>query len=117
MVKLTTAQRWLRTIAWLRRNFSAQRPILVRSIILKKEHGYTEYDTMWKFFRIKIHRKQSFELRIDTLIHEWAHCLTWFGAEETTEHSAEWGLAYARIYRTFEEWNYGRKANIIGVIK
>lgn len=108
-MSLTTAQQWIRTIAWLRRNFPAQKPIRIHSKPLKKVCGYTEYDTVWKFFHIKIHRKQSFELRIDTLIHEWAHCLTWFGAEETVEHSAEWGIAYAKVIRTFEEWNYGRE--------
>lgn len=107
MVKLTTAQKWLRAIAWLRRNFPAQCPVYVKSKFLKKEHGYTECIGGW--FRIKINRKESYELRIDTLIHEWAHCLTWYGAEETAEHGAEWGIAYARIYRTFEEWNYGRE--------
>lgn len=89
---------------WLRRNFPVQCTVSVRSIPMKKLHGFTEYE---KRFYVKINRKQSYKLRIDTLIHEWAHCLTWFGAETDEDHSSEWGLAYARIYRTFIEWNYG----------
>lgn len=58
---------------------------------------------------VLVHRNQCFNLRIDTLIHEWAHILTWFGAEMYNEdHSAEWGIAYAKIYRTFLEWNWGK---------
>jgi hypothetical protein len=106
-MKLTTGQKWLRTIAWLRRNFPSHYNTTIRSVPTGKCHGYTEYDKCC--FRIKIERRQSFYLRIDTLIHEWAHVLTWFGAETHEDHSSEWGLAYAKIYRTFVEWNYGRE--------
>ena len=116
-MKLTTAQKWLRTIAWLRRNFPARYNIHIYSKPLKKLQGYTEYisdgshrDGEW--FNIRIDRKQCFLLRIDTLIHEWAHCLTWFGAETNEDHSSEWGLAYAKLYRTFVEWNYGREGDL-----
>ena len=106
-MQLTTAQKWLRTIAWLRRNFSTQFPTYVQSRPLKKDQGETEFPGV--LFYIKINRKQSFLARIDTLIHEWAHCLTWFGAETDEDHSSEWGITYAKIYRTFVEWNYGQE--------
>ena len=112
-MNLTTAQKWRRTLAWLHRNFPTQHNIHVQSKLIKKNQGYTEYicdgshkDGEW--FSIKIDRKQCFLLRIDTLIHEWAHCLSWSGAETSEDHSAEWGIAYAKIYRTFIEWNWGR---------
>ena len=107
MVKLTTAQKWLRTIAWLRRNFPAIHPISVRSVILKKDQGETEFTG--KYFWIRVHPKLPFLSRMDALLHEWAHCLTWFGPETDEDHSAEWGIAYARIYRIHVEWNYGRE--------
>ncbi len=105
-MKLTTSKKWLRTIAWLRRNFPAQHIICVRSKPMKKYQGTTRYSG--KRFCIEINRKQCFLLRIDTLIHEWAHALTWFGAEtHIDDHSSEWGLAYARIYRAYIAWNFG----------
>jgi hypothetical protein len=107
-MKLTTTQKWLRTIAWLRRNFPPVSAAYIKSVPMKKHHGYTELEV--GYFQIKINCKQSFSLRIDTLIHEWAHVLTWFGAETHEDHSTEWGLAYAKIYRTFVEWDFGRKA-------
>jgi len=105
-MKLTAGQKWLRIIAWLRRNFPASSPVYVQSIPMKGMHGCTTSEA--EYFQISIHRNQSIALRIETLIHEWAHVLSWFGAEtHLDDHSAEWGLAYARIYRTFVEWNYG----------
>ncbi len=56
-----------------------------------------------------MNRSHSLDLKLDTLLHEYAHVLSWFGAEfETEEHGSEWGIAYAKLYRTFIEWNYGR---------
>ena len=106
MVKLTTAQKWLRTIIWLRRNFPAQRRVVIRSMRKMKWQG--EALLHGKLFSIEVNKEQSFNLRIDALIHEWAHILTWFGESfQAEEHSAEWGIAYAKIYRTWLEWNYG----------
>ena len=110
-MKLTTAQKWLRTIAWLRRNFPADSPVCVASAPLKGVHGCTSLKT--GYYQIKINKRKSFSLRIDTLIHEWAHCITWLGAEADIEdHSSEWGLAYAKIYRTHIEWNYGKEGSM-----
>lgn len=106
-MSMTTAQKWRKMIAWLRRNFPLQSHVNVRSIPIKELCGYTQ--TELGYFSIRVNRNQSFQLRIDTLIHEWAHALTWWGAETDEPHSSEWGLAYAKIYRTFDEWDYGRE--------
>lgn len=104
---MTTAQKWRKLIAWLHRNFPIDYPMTIRSQRLKFFCGLTDYDGIR--FKIFVHRKQCFTLRVDTLIHEWAHVLTWFGAETDNEdHSAEWGIQYAKIYRTFYEWNWGK---------
>lgn len=106
---VTTAQQWRMLLAWLHRNFPAEQPITVRSKSLKKRKlcGETVYHKRW--FTIYIHRNQCLNLRIDTLIHEWSHCLVWHGAEASEDHSSEWGIQYAKIYRTFLEWNWGKE--------
>ena len=84
----------------------------MKSVPMEKTHGWTAFPDGCgpREFDIRINRKQCFALKVDTLIHEWAHVLTWFGeAFQREEHSAEWGLAYARIYRTFIEWDFGRE--------
>lgn len=106
---MTITQKWRILLAWLHRNFSLANACHVRTIkISDKLCGSTDRDK--KGFHIKIRQQQCFTLRVDTLIHEWAHALTWFGAETHNEdHSAEWGIQYAKIYRTFLEWNWGRE--------
>ncbi len=107
-MKFTIRQKWLRTIAWLRRNFPARAKVYVRSVRNYEYQGEALFRD--NLFTIWIRGEQSLNLRMDTLIHEWAHVLTWFGAETHQEdHSAEWGIAYAKIYRTFLEWNFGQE--------
>jgi hypothetical protein len=90
-------------------------PVRVRSVPAKqlgKFHGTCDFDATYGKvgrFEIRINRAASFALRLDVLIHEWAHALTWFGSPLIDDHSEEWGCAYARIYRALCEWNYGRK--------
>ncbi len=109
-MRLTTKQMWFKTIAWLRRNFLTSAIVYVESAKIKG-HGYTKPEG--GYFQIRINSRKSFALRIDTLLHEWAHCMTWLGDESDIEdHGAEWGIAYARLYRTFLEWNYGREGSM-----
>lgn len=96
---MTSRQKWLRTIAWLRREFPAQYKVRVRSVKMESYDG----DTSWEiaYFHIRINRNKPLSTKLDTLLHEWAHCLTWFGADQEEDHSDEWGLWYAKIYRAF----------------
>lgn len=43
-------------------------------------------------------RRVSRQEFLDTLIHEWAHTLSWDTAP-TSHHGPAWGRAYARCYR------------------
>jgi hypothetical protein len=99
-------KRWLRTIAWLRKNFPAQRKITVRSAALCHQ---ADIDLRGGRFIIHIRKGSSLDEKMDSIIHEWAHALTWFGAEQHEDHGGEWGLAYSRIYSTWCKWNYGEK--------
>lgn len=108
---MTINQKWRKLLAWLHRNFGLECACHVRTATLKDFCGYTSFCKP-KGFTIKIHRNQCFQLRVDTLIHEWAHALTWFGAETKNEdHSAEWAIQYAKVYRTFIEWNWGKETS------
>jgi len=105
-MKLTTLQKWLRTINWLRREFPPRYPVTICSQSLKGLSG----DCIFKNHRflIRINSKKAFSERIDTILHEYAHALTWFGADCVEDHSDEWGLCYAKLYRAWDEWDYGR---------
>lgn len=104
---MTQKNRWRQTILWLHRNFKPVVPVHVRCRKLITVQGVT-----WKYdgigcITIVINDGPCWCCKIDSLIHEWAHAITWFGSERDQEHPAEWGIAYAKIYSLFLEWNYG----------
>lgn len=106
-MRLTTQQHWLRTIAWLRREFpSPFSPICVRSQEIPNLCGDTSWDGHRFLIRIN---KSVFQVKLDTLLHEWAHCLTWFGANRMEDHPGEWGLCHANILQAFYKWNFGKE--------
>ncbi len=103
---MTSRQKWLRTIAWLRRKFPAQRKVLVRTRKFKDDFGSTSFD---HFFLIEIHPDRSLSIKLDILLHEWAHMLTWFEPEQDEEHSKEWGICHAEILTAFNKWGSWEK--------
>lgn len=103
---MTSRQKWLRTIAWLRREFPAQHKVYVRTKKMKDLWGTASFE---KFFLIEIHPDRSLSVKLVMLLHEYAHCLTWFGADQKEDHSDEWGLWYAKLYRAFGEWGFGEE--------
>ena len=51
-------------------------------------------------FKIVISKELSKVAAIDTLIHEYAHCLDYLtGNDCRTHHRISWGVCYARCYR------------------
>ena len=100
---------WLRLILWLKRTFPVDEPTVVRTTSLVNERqGSAYFNPETKRFEIKISRELPHSIRIFVLIHEWAHVITWHQIwarckkKMRTEsfHSREWGIAYAKIYRT-----------------
>jgi len=106
---MTNDKKWRMILAWLRRNFKPPLPVTVRRVrgYKAKSGCFGECLLYDDCIEINVERSQSFSLQCDTIIHEWAHALT-LGGNDDDEHGCHWGLAYARIYRLFIEWNYGR---------
>lgn len=107
---MTREQKFRRVLRWLRKEHPPHLPVRLRQVDrpdMAKCDGHTWLDKDAGVFRIEINRRRWYGTRLDTLIHEWAHALTWFGAEtEIEDHGAEWGIAYARLYRTLHKWYY-----------
>ncbi len=99
---MTVDSKWRRTLAWLRREFPLGYAVRIRQLSIEDQG---ECDYINHRFEIKI-KKQCLCLRMDTLLHEYAHALTWFGNDEDP-HGSEWGMMYAKLYRTWLVWNYG----------
>jgi hypothetical protein len=62
----------------------------------KRVYGIT-YDKNTHYI-IKININDPLAIQLDTLMHEWAHCLAGWN-NKGDHHSDKWGLAYAKIYR------------------
>lgn len=91
-----------RLVRELRELCPALVPVRVRRVPLKSCLGKTtahwEGDKL-SHFCIVIKKDQSWESTWETLLHEWAHCISWREGHETvTDHDAEWGVAYSRVY-------------------
>ena len=122
---MKASRKYRMMVAWLRRAFPLAKPVSVRCRtgevmpLLGSRHVLASCELLGEKFLIRIDRKQCYELRMDALIHEWAHAMTWFGAEspwfganpQANEHGAEWGIAYAKLYSGFEEWDHGRETD------
>ena len=61
----------------------------------------TEWDG--KQFHVRIEKRDCFRLRVDSLLHEWAHVLSW-DDYDTDPHGEKWGLTYSRLYLAWLRW-------------
>ena len=52
-------------------------------------------------FAIVIRKSGAAERDVHTLLHEYAHVLSWFC--ETAHHGTAWQTAYGRVYRWYEK--------------
>lgn len=115
MARIPVKTKWRMVLYWIRKNFPASNTVSVRRVPANKMSTYRgtrvdaetfTYSNSGQFY-VQITREMSSALLFDALIHEWAHILTW-DVRDKEEHSAEWGVAYARIYRDFWRWDFGR---------
>ena len=107
---MTRKQKWLRTLSWLRREFPTHFPTTVRSRVIKSGNDGDTWSSD-KSYLIVVNRKKSYSVRIDTILHEWAHAMTVISGDHSKDHSPAWGVYHAEIYRKFFEWNYGKREN------
>lgn len=65
--------------------------------------AYWGDDGSLKYFKIRIDNRLSWDATWESLIHEWAHAISWKEGHETVDdHDETWGLAYAHCYRETE---------------
>lgn len=91
---------------WLAANFKPALPTTVLVGTVEKDYQGT-FGRYGRTFRIRLNRRLlgDMDAAIHTLLHEWAHALSWSpaweGEETAHEHPDEWGLWIARLYRAF----------------
>ena len=95
--------RWHQVANWLRHEFPAPHPVDLRVENLtlpRKPIEYGEAGKVGRRFLVRLDPRQTWLNGLDTLLHEWAHVLSW---QAQLHHGDEWALAYGRLYRAWHE--------------
>ncbi len=53
-------------------------------------------------YLVRIDKDQPLQVLLDTLVHEFAHCLSFDEWEQTQSHGPKWGVAFAECYLVYE---------------
>lgn len=73
--------------------------VMIQDWLNKKPYnGTTAWNAEREMVTIYIRRAAPFDVKIDTLIHEWAHVIS-----QTEDHGPKWSRSYGRCYRVFEK--------------
>lgn len=118
-IDMCVEQRFRLVVRLLRKQFPPEYPIRVRRIPneIMKRGGYSYKDAPWgycslvnedkpkiefdRYFLIQLNTKATWQTMLETLMHEWAHALTW--RIEGKDHGDLFARAYGGIYRAIIE--------------
>lgn len=88
-----------RVVIFLKKKFPQKYPVSVRRTAISNLYD-GDCSIKNKTFKIRINKKLPEYAAIDTLLHEYAHCVAWDKCS-CEEHCNEWGKAYSKLYRAF----------------
>ena len=96
-------QKYYKAVRKLRKECPTLYPVRVRRTTIGRPlYGDCGFHKSNETFSIRILKTLDEINAIETLIHEWAHAMTWFALAAIAsegDHNSEWGVAYARCYR------------------
>lgn len=97
-------KRWQIYVNAFKRELPTDRKVIVCTRLLPPD-DYGSVTVKGNKFVISLNKHTSFEIRQETLIHEYAHVLDWSNYQDTIDeflyHSDSWGVYYARVYRVW----------------
>jgi len=108
---LTVDQKFRALLRKLRAEFPLQYPVKMRRLDLgegkKALSGYCQLANQGKvkekrYFKISVNQRHTWSMQFDTILHEWAHALTWENPT-SQDHSRYWAEAYGKLYRAMVE--------------
>jgi len=115
MAKMSTLtrRRYRRLLRHLRKDAPPNFPVVIRWMTKHADGGDCLLEKRRRRFVIRLDRRMACRRcdLIDTLIHEWAHCLAWIESASVPDHSDIWGVAFARCYRIWESLRYDEDGN------
>ncbi len=108
---LTADQKFRILTRKLRKRFPPEYPVKMRRLDLgedkKAPSGYCQLANEGKargkrYFTIIVNKRRTWSMQFDTILHEWAHALTWENPT-SQDHSRYWAEAYGKLYRAMVE--------------
>lgn len=110
---LTVDQDFRLLLRLLRQKYPTSMPVKVRRVALpatgpKACHGMCgianlDKDKSKQYFVIWLRKSDTWSSQRDTLIHEWAHALTWYQLPDGKDHGDVFARKYGVLYREFIE--------------
>lgn len=78
-------------------------PSYVEHDIEYQDYGDTDRQRGGKFL-IRINRDLDEPAAIFAVLHEYGHVVSWLTDRHPSDHGPEFGKAYARVWRVYQEW-------------
>lgn len=110
---LTVAQRFRILLKYLREQFPAAHPIKVKRLNASTLGPDAPYGTCHlvnsdkpkdkRYFIICVRKTDPWGIQMDTILHEWAHALTWYQLPDGKDHGDVFARKYGVLYRAFIE--------------
>jgi hypothetical protein len=111
---LTTDQEFRILLRTLRRDFPTDYPVKVKRVHRTIIGGTPPYygtahlvnedkPKEKRYYLITINNSHPWKVQLDTILHEWAHCLTWFQCPEDSDHPDIFARKYGVLYRAIIE--------------
>lgn len=98
-MKLKDCPHLVSVLEVLKSNHPLTKPLRVR-VVPMKDHGSCTLGGNEKLFTIHIREKDLSEVKVDTLLHEYAHALE---MDINKIHSKMWGELHAQLFTTWVE--------------
>lgn len=77
-------------------------PVELEFRSMKGLYGKAIFDVKKSKYRICLEKRISYAMLVETLMHEWAHCMA-LDRHQGVKHNRVWGTCYARCYRALVE--------------
>lgn len=110
---LTVDQKFRLILRLLRERFPTDLPVRVRRVTKEIMGADTPYGICSlvnaskpkskRYYLILINKQHPWSQQCETILHEWAHALTWYQLEDGKDHGDIFARKYGVLYREFIE--------------
>ena len=108
---ITVDQKFKLILRLLRKQFPPDFPVQVRRVAKDLLGADSPHGMVWMvhegnpnaYYKILINNKYPWTSQFDTIMHEWAHTLTWHIVGNGRDHGDSFHRAFGNLYRAFVE--------------